>query len=128
MEAYGLGQRLNIPTDEAQVILDAYFEAFPNVKVVVDAPVQMEREVAGLRQAAGATSGRDLEAMLAALAASLPPQRAIGALDYANGELRVRGLALAAEDVRNVAAAMKARGYNAALSGDVLVVTAEDGA
>ena len=31
MEAYGLGQRLNIPTDEAQVILDAYFEAFPNV-------------------------------------------------------------------------------------------------
>jgi DNA polymerase-1 len=32
MEAYGLGQRLGIPTNEAQVILDAYFEAFPNVK------------------------------------------------------------------------------------------------
>jgi DNA polymerase I len=32
MEAYGLGQRLGIPTDEAAVILDAYFEAFPNVK------------------------------------------------------------------------------------------------
>ena len=29
MEAYGLGQRLNIPTEEAAVILDAYFEAFP---------------------------------------------------------------------------------------------------
>jgi hypothetical protein len=29
MEAYGLGQRLNIPTDEAAKILDAYFEAFP---------------------------------------------------------------------------------------------------
>ena len=30
MEAYGLGQRLSIPTDEAQVILDAYFVAFPD--------------------------------------------------------------------------------------------------
>ncbi|HEX4979066.1 MAG TPA: DNA polymerase I [Acidimicrobiales bacterium] len=32
MEAYGLSQRLNIPVDEAAGILDAYFEAFPNVK------------------------------------------------------------------------------------------------
>src|SRR5690606_28227471 len=28
MEAFGLGQRLGIPTKEAQLILDAYFEAF----------------------------------------------------------------------------------------------------
>ena len=39
MEAYGLGQRLNIPTDEAAKILDAYFEAFPNVKAYMDATV-----------------------------------------------------------------------------------------
>src|SRR6476620_7496325 len=32
MESYGLGQRLNIPTSEAAVILDAYFTAFPRVK------------------------------------------------------------------------------------------------
>jgi DNA polymerase-1 len=31
MEAYGLGQRLDIPTDQAREILDAYFESFPNV-------------------------------------------------------------------------------------------------
>ena len=36
MEAYGLGQRLNIPTEEAAKILDAYFEAFPNVKAYMD--------------------------------------------------------------------------------------------
>jgi hypothetical protein len=34
---------------------------FPAVKVVVDAPVQMAREVAALRQATGAPSGSDLE-------------------------------------------------------------------
>ena len=31
MEAYGLAQRLDIPTDQAREILDAYFAAFPNV-------------------------------------------------------------------------------------------------
>ncbi len=44
MEAYGLGQRLNIPTDEAAVILDAYFVAFPNVKAYMDATVQEARK------------------------------------------------------------------------------------
>jgi general secretion pathway protein L len=34
---------------------------FPAVKVVVDAPLQMAREVAALRQATGAPSGSDLE-------------------------------------------------------------------
>ena len=44
MEAYGLGQRLNIPTDEAQVILDAYFEAFPNVRAYMEQTVAEARE------------------------------------------------------------------------------------
>jgi DNA polymerase-1 len=44
MEAYGLGQRLGIPTDEAAKILDAYFEAFPNVKAYMDATVQEARK------------------------------------------------------------------------------------
>jgi DNA polymerase-1 len=39
MEAYGLGQRLGIPTDEASVILDAYFVAFPNVKQYMERTV-----------------------------------------------------------------------------------------
>jgi DNA polymerase I len=39
MEAYGLGQRLNIPTEEAAEILAAYFTAFPNVKAYMDRTV-----------------------------------------------------------------------------------------
>ena len=39
MEAYGLGQRLNIPTEDAAKILEAYFEAFPNVKAYMDKTV-----------------------------------------------------------------------------------------
>ncbi len=44
MEAFGLGQRLNIPTEEAQVILDAYFEVFPNVKDYMERTVAEARE------------------------------------------------------------------------------------
>ena len=39
MEAYGLAQRLRIGTDEAAVILEAYFEAFPNVKSYMERTV-----------------------------------------------------------------------------------------
>jgi DNA polymerase-1 len=44
MEAYGLGQRLNIATAEAQDILDAYFIAFPNVKAYMERTVAEARE------------------------------------------------------------------------------------
>ena len=45
MEAYGLGQRLSIPTEEAQVILDAYFGAFPAVLDYMDTAVARAREL-----------------------------------------------------------------------------------
>ena len=39
MEAYGLGQRLNIPTEEAALILEAYFQAFPAVREYMERTV-----------------------------------------------------------------------------------------
>jgi DNA polymerase-1 len=44
MESYGLGQRLNIPTEDAAVILAAYFEAFPSVREYMDRTVAEARE------------------------------------------------------------------------------------
>jgi DNA polymerase I len=44
MEAYGLGQRLGIPTGEAAEILDAYFDGFPNVKSFMVDTVQEAKE------------------------------------------------------------------------------------
>ena len=43
MEAYGLGQRLNIPTEEAAEILEAYFGAFPAVRDYMDRTVAEAR-------------------------------------------------------------------------------------
>jgi general secretion pathway protein L len=109
--------------DKRAEIQKTLTQAFPQVKVVVDAPVQMEREVAALRQLTGATSGRDLEAMLGALSTASPPQRPATALEFVNGELRLKGLAYSADEARNVAAALKAQGLSAVLQGDTLLIT-----
>jgi general secretion pathway protein L len=101
-------------------------ETFPNVRVIVDAPVQMEREVAALRQRTGTASPRDLDAMLAALAAAVPPGRTPSALEFNGSELRATGLALGSDELRAVATRLKPLGY--AGSGDAtnLVITVED--
>ncbi len=43
MEAYGLGQRMDIPTDQAKEILDAYFASFPNVRSFMEGTVKEAR-------------------------------------------------------------------------------------
>jgi len=100
-------------------------QTFPSVRVIVDAPLQMEREVAALRQAAGGTSGRDLETMLGALANAVPPGRSATALEYTGGELRIRGLAGGAADAQPLQASLRSQGYAATVQGDLLVVRPE---
>lgn len=96
---------------------------FPQVKVVVDAPLQMEKEVALLRQTAGATSGRDLEAMLGELAVVAPPHQSLSSIEYTGGELRVKGLASTPPEAAALAESLRSRGYAAQLRGDTLVLT-----
>jgi len=44
MEAYGLAQRLQIPTDEAQEHMEAYFAQFPNVQAYMEGIVAEARQ------------------------------------------------------------------------------------
>jgi general secretion pathway protein L len=88
--------------------------------------VQMEREVAALRQQTGVASARDLDAVLGALASALPPGRVPAALQYSGSELRAGGLALSPDEFRAVAAQLKALGYGASAEGSTIVVAAED--
>jgi general secretion pathway protein L len=111
--------------DKRDAVRRVLTQTFPNVRVVVDAPAQMEKEVAALRQATGASSGRDLEAMLGALSKAAPPQSAVAAIDFANGELRVKGLALVPQEVQGTAGALRSHGYSAALQGETLTITTE---
>ena len=100
-------------------------QTFPSVQLVVDAPVQMTREVAALQQATGGVTANDLEPMLGALAASLPRGRTPTAIDFSAGQLRLRGLGLQPSEAGSVTAALSSRGYNARSEGDLLLVQAE---
>ncbi|MDM0056053.1 type II secretion system protein GspL [Variovorax fucosicus] len=100
-------------------------QTFPSVKLVVDAPVQMAREVAVLQQATGGVAALDLEPMLVALAASLPRGRVPNALDYSAGQLRLRGLNLSADELTGLSNTLAPRGYSARSEGDLLLVQAE---
>lgn len=103
----------------------ALTQTFPQVKVVVDAPVQMERELAQLRQASGTLSPRDLEPLLAAAAQALPPGQPPTSLDYANGELRLRGITLDAQALATAESTARASGHQLRTEGDSLVLRAE---
>ena len=64
-------------------------DSFPKVTVVVDAPLQMQREVQALQQGAGLPQTADLDAMLQTLSAHWPDHTPPAKLDYRLGELRL---------------------------------------
>jgi general secretion pathway protein L len=112
-------QSLVAKRDAARSILT---QTFPHVRAIVDAPVQMDREVAALRQGAGGMSQRDLESMLAALATAVPQGRSLTGVEYNGNELRARGVSASADEARAIAQALRGRGYTATQQDDALVV------
>lgn len=100
-------------------------QTFPSVKIVIDAPVQMQREVAALQQAVGDVAVNDFEPMVGALSASLPPGKVPSAVDYGAGQLRLRGLGLQPSEVSQITNALAPRGYNVRTEGDLLLVQAQ---
>lgn len=98
-------------------------QTFPQVKVVVEPAVQMAKEVAALRQTTGAVTPRDMEAMLGVLATTPLPPHPPSAIDYANGEMRLKGLVSTPQDADPILAALTAQGYESALRNDTLFFT-----
>lgn len=90
---------------------------FPKIPVVVDAPLQMAREVAVLQRASGVASGADMEAMLASLGAQLAVAQTVTAIDYGSQELRAKAPAVSAAEQARVALALKQQGLLAAWDG-----------
>ena len=109
-------------SSQRQAIAAVLTTTFPQVRVVVDAPIQMAREVATLQQASGAPSGRDLESMLGAFGAVAPVGSAPIAIEYIAGELRLKGLNLNAEQLTAISFQLKPQGYAVSVEADNVVV------
>lgn len=102
-------------------IRGALTQTFSQVRLVVDAPVQMQREVALLRQQAGGMTAGDLEPLLAA-ASALPEGQTPTRIDYADGQLRLRGLTLDAAQHSAFDERLAAQNLKASAEGDALLV------
>lgn len=124
LNAWAWQERTSWQTRRA-AIDDALTQTFPHVRVVVDAPLQMSREVAALRQATGTNSSRDLEAMLSAVASAAPAGWAVDAIEFSAGEARLKGPPLDAPATARLINQLQPLGYAARQDGAHLVVQAE---
>ena len=87
-------------------------ESFPQTQVVVDAPLQMAREVERLRQASGQLSASDLESMLLALGQVLPASTAAPRQwTYQNGQLQLPDFQLQAAEQTALQGQLQSLGY-----------------
>jgi len=87
-------------------------ETFPKTTLVVDAPLQMAREVTRLRQGSGQLAPPDLESLLNALGQALPEgMSAPTKLVFQPGQLQVQGLVLTAVQQQGIEQALQGQGY-----------------
>ena len=106
-------------------IKEVLTSTFPQVKVVVDAPVQMARELALLRQAAGGTTTTDFDSLLTAVGTLSAGDTTPAAVDYAANEIRVRGLGLSAAQVAQAADQLTRQGLRVSVQADTLSISAK---
>lgn len=84
---------------------------FPQVRAVLDAPVQMQREVALLRAAAGRPDEADLEPLLIAAAAAWPAEQAPAAqIRFEPGKLTLGAPGWSPQQLEQFRAQLKAQG------------------
>lgn len=91
--------------------------SFPAVTSVIDAPLQMAREVRLLEQARAAPSSVDLDVMLGALSRTLPAGQTLQGVDYASGQLRASGLDLNPNEASTLTAGLQAQGLRVSRDG-----------
>ncbi len=97
---------------------------FPDIRVVLDAPLQMERALAELQRQSGVVANGDFEMLLGLLQTSAPELQLPGAntIDFVAGELRLGGLPQAGAALASVSATLQPRGYGVRLDGASLIL------
>ena len=100
-------------------------ETFPHIQVVVDAPLQMARELVRLRSAAGQLGPADLESMLFSLGQAMPPALAVPRQwTYQPGQLRLQDFRPRPEEQQLLQSNLAASGYQLRAEGDAWLMTA----
>lgn len=108
--------------DQRQQVRATLTQTFPEIRTVVDAPLQMQRQFDLMRRSGGALAPDDMESMLAALGAGLPAGSFATSIDFAPGQLSLRGLSLAEPALSALRDSLGIQGYQLQAQGDSLVM------
>jgi len=108
-----------------QQVRAVLLESFPQTPLVIDAPLQMQREVAALRQRAASLAPGDLEPLLAAAALALPASMPPQALQYQPGQLRMEGVSVPHEALEQARQRLSGSGLHLRQEENSLLVTTE---
>ena len=112
-------------TAQRTAIREVLTSTFPDVRVVVDAPVQMARALADLQRQSGAASSLDLETMLGLFHTLAPENSAPTAIEFVAGELRLKVPPLSDAALAQLSTRLQTHGYTAQMRSDSLVITPE---
>ena len=109
-------------------IANTLTSTFPDVRVVVDAPFQMARAVTDLQRQSGVVTAADMEVILGRLQSAAPGLQVPAAIEFIAGELRLKGLGVAADAIAVIASKLQTQGYAVQLDGNDLVIKQAIGA
>jgi general secretion pathway protein L len=123
LNAYAWQQRQAL-SSKRQAMHSLLQTAHPGVRVVLDAPVQMERETDRLRAAAGQPGEADLESMLAAAASAWPDgQGPVSSLRFEPGKLSVAAAGWGEPQLAQFRERLRAAGFVAELADGRIVMS-----
>ena len=123
LNAYAWQQRQALAAKRA-AMTELLQTAHPGVRVVLDAPLQMERETERLRTAAGRAGPADLEALMAAAASAWPDGAGpTQTLRFEPGSLTLAAAGWGQPQVQQLRERLRAAGYGAEMSQGRVVIT-----
>ncbi|RZS53083.1 type II secretion system protein GspL [Sphaerotilus mobilis] len=97
--------------------------AHPQVRAILDAPVQMRRENESLRAAAGKAGDTDLEPMLQAVASAWPDKLPVQTLRYENARLTLAAPQLGDDEVARLRSQLQPAGWRVEGNGSQLTLS-----
>jgi general secretion pathway protein L len=107
--AWQLSQQLQTRRAELNQTLTG---SFPQVRAILDAPVQMQRETESLRASAGKVSEQDLESLLAAAATAWPAERGpVDTLSFETGRLVLSGSGWSDAQIQQFRSQLRSEGW-----------------
>jgi len=97
-------------------------QTFPEVQLVINAPLQMQRAVDDLARARGAGAEVDLGRVVAAVSILAPKEMVLTGVELSGRQVRLRGQGLDTTLIQSMQPALEAQGLRARLQDGLLLI------